>query len=200
MIEEILGNHEPWFLIIAIPAGILIPVLIMYLVFRMMRKKLEPLAQALGGETIISFLEGPYVRLLNYGNEIRIGIRSGSQNSPPHLILKQMTPLGFDLTITRENIATRKLEKWGILKEVKIGEPLFDNKYLIRSSEPLRAQSFLQDYARRELVDYFFNNEFSQLQADKNAVIIRKAGYSDEDLEPENIRSHLDQIQKLATQ
>ncbi len=197
MIEKILGDREPWLLI---AAGIIIPVLVMYVVFRMMRKKLKPLAEALGGETIVSFLEGPYVRLLDYGGEVRIGIRSGSQNSPPYLILKQMTPLGFDLTISKENIATRKLGKWGILKDLKIGDPLFDDRYFVRSGDAIRAQNFLQDQARREVVDYFFNNEFTELRADKKGVTIRKAGYGDEDLDPEIIRSHLDQIRKLASQ
>ena len=200
LIEELIEGNKHWLVILTIPGALLFATLMVYLMHRMMRGKLEPLAMALGGETVVSLWKGAYVRLLSYGAEIRIGLKSGGQNSPPYLTIQQMIPLGFDLTISSENIATRKMEKWGLLKGIKVGDPLFDDNYLIRSSDEFRAQNFLMDSTWRDAVNHFFNNGFSEIIAKKDSVTIKKAGYKKEDLDTELMRSHLEELQKLVSE
>jgi hypothetical protein len=198
MIEELMEGNKQLMIFLAIPGVIILTVLIMYFVNRMMKRKLQPLATALGGELVTSFIKGIYIRLLNYSSEVRIRLTSGGQNSPPFLIIEQMAPLGFELSVSKENIATRKMEKWGLLKDIKVGDPLFDDNYLIRSSDPVRAQTFLLDSSRRQAVDHFFSHGFTDLQLKKDSITLRKPGYRSEDLDPELMRSHLENLQKLA--
>ncbi len=184
---------------IMIPSIIALGVIITFVVARLTAKKLEPLKHSLGGEVVTSFLRGPYLRLQREGVETRVGIRSGGQNRPPSLYIRQMSPLGFDLTVSKENIVTRKLGDMGVLKDLKTGDPLFDDNYYIRSSDAMRAQTYLQDTGRRELIKGFFDAGFAVLRADKDSLSLRKEGYQSEDLEAGRIGSHIEGLRKLVT-
>lgn len=192
-------NESNLFMFVIVPLSFILPLLITYLVLRSMGKKLKPIAAALGGELIVSLWRGTFVRLNIYGGETRIQIRSGGQNSPPYLEIKQYAPVGFKLTISEENIATKKLSKWGLIKDVKVGEPFFDDKYLVRSNEEMKAQNYLQDSERREAVEYFFSNRFDQMQIDGDSVMVRMPRYKAEDLDPDLVGSHLEKLQKLTS-
>jgi len=162
------------------------------------RKKLESLASQLGGEAVSGFLADAYVRLGQGPDEVRIKLIPGGKNQPNHLELQLRNPLGFDLSISRENLATRALERWGLLKEVKIGDPVFDEQYLIRSNDPAQAMMFLQGPGRREAVDYFFLQGFTALQAGTYGLVVRKPRYREPDLELGTIRAHLEQLGRFA--
>jgi len=162
------------------------------------RKKLESLASRLGGEVVSVFLAGAYVRLGQGPDEVWIKLIPGGKNQPNYLELQCRSPLGFNLSISRENRATRALERWGLLKEVKIGAPGFDEQYLILSNDPAQAMMFLQGPGRREAVDYFFRQGFTALLAGKEAVAVRKPRYREADLELGTIRAHLEQLGRLA--
>ena len=162
------------------------------------RQKLESLASQLGGEAVSGFLADAYVRLGQGPDEVRIKLIPGGKNQPNYLELQWRSPLGFDLSISRENVATRALERWGLLKEVKIGDPVFDEQYLIRSNDPAQAMMFLQGTGRREAVDYFFLQGFTAFQAGKDGLVVRKPSYREADLEVGTIRAHLEQLGRFA--
>lgn len=199
LIEELIADNKHWLVILTIPGVIFLALFIAHIKLREFRKKLEPLADALGGEVTNKFLQDAYLRLHHEGVEMRVGLISGSKNSPPYLTLKQMTSFGFGLTISEENIATRKLGSWGILKDIKIGDPVFDDKYLIRSSDAMRTQNFLLDHGRRQAIEDFFNKGFTIIAADKEWFVARKPHYKDEDLEPDRIRSGLELLRKITS-
>jgi hypothetical protein len=162
------------------------------------RQKLESLASQLGGEPVSHFLADDYVRLGQGPDEVRVRLIPGGKNQPNYLELQSRSPLGFNLSISRENRATRALERWGLLKEVKIGDPGFDEQYLVLSNDPAKAMMFLQGPGRREAMDYFSRQGFTALQAGKEAVAVRKPSYRETDLEPGLIRTHLEQLGRLA--
>jgi len=172
--------------------------LLMWWLNQKRRQKLENLANQLGGQPVSHFLADAYVRLGQGPDEVRIRMIPGGKNQPNILELQSRNPLGFSLTITKENVATRALERWGLLKEVKIGDPLFDEQYLIRSNDPAQALMFLQGQGRREALEYFFRLGFTAFLAGNEAVAVRKPGYREADLEPSLIRAHLEQLSRLA--
>jgi len=170
--------------------------------FKSPKRLLKPLAEALGGELDIGILElSNCVRLYEEGVEYRICIRPGVQWNPTLLVLQRMTSIGFDLAIYKEGLGTRALVAVG-LQDIEIGDALFDEKYLINSSEPAKAQYFLQDQDRRRALNYFFSKGFSAVKADLNSLMIVKKcnkiiGPRIEDLDPKLIRVQLAQLQKL---
>ena len=179
------------------PAVVTIAALLLWWSHKKRQAHLARLAASLGGETVTAFMADAYVRLSSGAGEVRIKLMPGSDDDPPILELRSLSPLGFSLSITKESRATRALERWGILKEVKIGDPLFDDQYLLQGSDPARVLSFLQGRGRREAVDYFFRNGFRSIQANPDGVFAQKPKYQNSDLEPLLIQAHLEQLGKL---
>jgi len=198
IIEELMDNDLLWILVLTVPGVVLLTFAVVQLIIWFQIKRLEPLKAALGGEIDKSFWKGAYLRLGSGGVENRVLLTSGGKNSPPFIHLKRMAPLGFELMIDEENIATRKLGEWGMVKDIKAGDPVFDEKFLIRGSDPARVQNFLMDQERRTLIEEFFNNGFSMIRANKKAVAISKPSYTDEDFDPEVVRSRLEMLNKIA--
>ena len=187
-----------WVWVIAITLGtIVFVVLILYFVSKSMVGKLKPIAQALGGEVAGNLLKGSYCLLNRDGVEVQIGIQPGSQYTPPVIYIKELRPGSFKMTLYKENAATRGLEKLGMLKDLKIGDPLFDEKYVIKSGDEIGAINFLQDPRRREAIEAMFDDGFHTFQLDKKSVMIQQRGYKKQDLDPERLRINLERLHSL---
>jgi len=164
------------------------------------RRRLEPLATALGGGEIKGgFFSGTYIRLFNYDPEVRIEFERGGENEPRKLILRQVSLLDFNLDISKESRLTSTLRRIGLHLDFKVGDPLFDEKYLLISSQPVASKNFLLSGSRRESVDYFFHNGFTRLSTDEISVSAEKENYTKQDLDPNKIRNHLDQLKKFVS-
>lgn len=164
---------------------------------RAMDAKLQSLANALEGELDS---ESYQINLRSPGKaESRVLLILGGKSSPDELLIEQMSPLGFDLAISQPNKMTQALEKIHLVKEVKTGDPIFDQKYAVHSRDPDQARNFLLNAARREAVDYFFGSGFSLISADREMVAAVKDDYDDSDLEPDLLRQHLEQLRKFVS-
>jgi len=186
----------------------LVPVLVFiaisgFVIFMMIRslkklgQKLEPIAQALGGEVVSNFLAGSYVRLRNYDAEVRVALTPGSKNSPPLLALRQLSALGFVMGISRRNAASNILNRVLFQSTIQTGDPIFDQKYSVSSRSPEQAAGFLYSAVRRQAVDYFFENGFNGLGTDGKSVFAQKPNYQDADLEVARIQADLEQLRKF---
>lgn len=199
MIEEIIARGRQWILIVTVPGIFAFIALILYVNRKIANKKLESLASAFNARIVSDFFHGPHVIVNNSGCEVKIKIRKGSKNSPPCLILQQMTPIGVGLTISKENIVTRTLNKFGLLKDVTIGNSLFDDRYLVRSKNPMKAQNYLRNTIHTDAIDFLFTEDIDTIESNDDSVTIKKSNYRKEDLEPQQIRSLLDLMRKLAS-
>jgi hypothetical protein len=182
--------------VLGLSGTIILTVVLVNFATRALKKKLEPLRAELGGE-IQSGLSGTYLRLSDADVETRIVLVPAGKSTPPRLILQRMRVLPFPLNVYRENFATRGLSKWGLMQDIKSGDAEFDRKYVIRSSETLRAQNFFQDATNRENVDRFFDSGFDYFRVDKKSSSAGKPNYIAEDLEPARIREYLGSLNEL---
>ena len=199
MIYEILESGKQGLLLLVIPSIFVVAGVFLFVARQMLRKRLEPAARALGSKVVMNFLQSPYIPVHYDSAESRISVTAGGRNSPPFLVLKDMTPVGFTLSISKENPITRGLSRLGVLKDVKIGDALFDEKYVVRSSDPVMAQNFLQHPDRREMTEWLFGEGFTQIRADKAAFMIMKPNYKKEDLNRDRILFLLDKTRKLVS-
>ena len=158
--------------------SLILVVIIIRFILRAYRKKLEPLAQEIGGEVNASAFGGIYLRFQYQDAEAKVEIRTGGQNSPPRLILKLMKSPGFKLSITKENPLTHVLERMG-LSEIKLGVPEFDQKYYIYSKDKTQTMNLLSDPRKRALIDELFENGFDELQIDTEKIYCTRIGYQD---------------------
>jgi len=164
---------------------------------KQLRHKLEPISLSLGGKISSGSFGKYYVRLMNYEKEQRIELAPGEEATPPSLTLQQFTDLDFDLTIMTENIMTLTMQKLGLDLEMKIGDPIFDEKYLTKSRAKEQAQMFLSSAERRLIIDSFMDAGFTMMTLRRKIFSITKPNYTDQDLDPDLLRSQLDQLHKF---
>lgn len=194
-----MASGRQWIFVITIAGIFAFTALIFYVNRKIANKKLESLAGAFNARIVSDFFHGPHVIVNNDGCDVKIKIKKGSNNSPPHLILQQMTPIGVGVTISKENMVTRTLNKLGLLKDITTGNFLFDDRYLVRSKDPIRTQNYLRNTIHTDAIDSLFKKDIDTIEYTDDSVSIKKSNYRKEDLEPQRIRSLLDLMRKLAS-
>jgi len=185
---------------VAIWAGIIVVAIVVYYVRRRgERKQLMRLAEELGGELINRFLRGAYLSLHKEEPERRVRLTPRTRYSPPFLIVESLAPLGFRLRVDakvpwykRQTIFLDRLKKFSP------GDPTFDQAYLARTDDPMRAQAWLNDQRHRGALDNLFQNGFTILIADQKTVQLKMPNYKEIDLSAAKVRDYLAQLQQLA--
>ena len=163
------------------------------------QKKFEAIAGALGGEAVGGFLQSSrYVKIINSGLEQKIRVLPGGKDRPSYLALEQLSDLDFDLSVTKENVIGRGLEKLGLHFETKVGDPEFDNKYSVTSRSREKAQMFLLSPERRMILDAVFKEGFNSVKVVKGMVSFRKPLF-DQNLDPAALKNLLDLLRKFTT-
>jgi hypothetical protein len=184
--------------VIGVVIAIAIPLMFLLRGRKKRWKTLEALTAGLGGQLKTGLLTGNYVRLNSAAGEVRLKLMPGDVHGSTYLEYQQMTPLGFNLSIAQANAATRTLERMGLFKEVKVGDPRFDDQYLIRGSDPDRVMGFLREPGRREAIEHFFRNGFVLIQANPHGLIAQKHQFQNSDFEPSRVREYLERLGRLA--
>ncbi len=190
-----LGSLLPFAVIIGVVAFI---VVIVYVLFHHMRKKMEPLALALGGEVKRSESDGTHALFFREGLECRAGIEIGTDKTPPHLGVRIMMAMGFTIYLTKEDPLTRKLMEWGIGRDVQTGDAEFDRAFNVQSSDESASSRILLDREKREAIALFFQENFDLFQVKEDSVYVRKPYYDASDLAPEKIEEWTARLIKIA--
>jgi len=163
-------------------------------------EQLEGLAAELGGK--VTMPEGDFSLKTEAGEATVHLIPGGGKNSPSHLdlLLEPKVPIGFSFHMGKSNFLNRPIPGLGKKRskdEFKTGDSNFDEKYWINGDDQARMTRFFQDVGRREAMEYFFRNGFREINGSPKAVTAVKYYYRQEDLVPELIRMHLEQLGKL---
>jgi hypothetical protein len=196
LIEKILDNLDISTVVILAVFGVS---LITYIVVKIsgivVSKKLKPLAEMLNAEVKSSFLGGTYISVLNYGPEIRFKLMLGGKDNPSALILELLSPVGFRFKILKKEGLSQVFSLWG--KDVEINDASFEENCLIRSDKPEEAGSYLMDARRIDAIKYFLESGFSRIEANDKGVYASKINYTDEDLNPGQVGTYLDNLNSL---
>ena len=183
--------------ILSVPLLFLFVFGMLKLMERTLRKELTPLHTALGGEIVQSFFTGTYLKLLRDGLEVRINLTLGGRNAPPYMHLQWLSPLGFNLHVSKENFVTRGLNRLGALKEVRLGLPAVDDRFFIRAADETAAMSYLMDRGRYETVDWFFQQGFNMFTGNNKTILLAKPRYTAVDLESNQVQEYLARMKNL---
>lgn len=159
--------------------GIMIAIAVVATIYsqNQMKKHLQELAATfdspqIGGFAPI-FLEGYYK-----GKKVRIELVSGGKNSPPYLTIKLFADIPFTLTISQEGTMTKLGKKIGLVREMEIGIPDFDDKFLIQSGQPDMAKQYLMNEINRRIVDSIIKTGFTSIDARDGKLLILKPTYN----------------------
>ncbi len=190
LIERFLENLDiPTIVVFAIFGVSLLTYIIVKVSGKIVQRKLGPLAEMLNAEIKSTFMSGTYIRILNYGPEIRLRLTLGGKDNPSFLILELLNPVGFNFRIMRKQALNQILFRWG--EEVQFGDASLDESYIIRSDKTYEASSYLMDSRRLDAIKYFFENDFTSIEANAKGVYVKKANYRDEDLVPGKVGAYL---------
>lgn len=196
-IEKLIENLDiPTIVIMAIFGVSLLTYIIVKISAMVVKKKLNPLAEMLNAEVKSSFLGGTYINILNYGPEIHLKLTLGGKDNPSFLFLELLNPVGFKFKIVKKQALNQMFSLWG--EEVELGDPSFEEEYLIRSDKPYEAGSYLVDFRRIEAMKYFFKNGFNKIESNARGVYISKMNYTDEDLTPGQVGTYLDKLNSFS--
>jgi hypothetical protein len=170
-----------------------------YFMFTRESRELGRLAVALGGKNKSSILGGNYVKLDTQGVELQIRLMSGSSDSGygPQLIILRKTPPAFRMQISSSSWAARLGNAIGLVDDITVGDPAFDQRFRIKSSNEGEAITFLNDPQRREALAYFFDQGFTDVKLAENDVCVIKPQNHKSDLDPPEIRRHLEHFAML---
>jgi len=166
------------------------------------QKALERMAAELGGKVVMPSFNVGYFSLKTEAGECTVNLIPSSKRhaSRLDLCLKPTASIGFSFHMGTSTFANRPIPGLGKKRsrdEFKTGDPGFDEKYWMRGDDQARLTRFFQDLGRREAMEYFFRNGFTELYSSPKAVTAVKKNYLHADLEPELIRMHLEQLGKL---
>ena len=196
-IEELLDNLDVPTIIVAAVFGVsLLTYIVVKISSMVVTKKLRPLAEMLNAEIKSSFLGGTYINIMNYGPEIHLKLTLGGKDNPPFMFLELLNPVGFKFRIVKKQVLNEFLFRFG--KEVQLGDASLDEKYIIRSDKPDEASSYLMDSRRLEAIKYFFDNEFTSIEASAKAIYAKKANYKEEDLTPGKVGTYLENLNSFS--
>jgi hypothetical protein len=170
-----------------------------YLMFTRESRMLGRLAVALGGANKSSVLGGNYVRLVNQGVELQIRLMPSSSDSGygSLLIILRKTPPAFRMRISSSSCAARLGNAIGLVKDISVGDPAVDNRYQIKASNEGKAIAFINDPQRREALDYFFDQGFTDIKLAESDVCVIKPQNHKSDLDARRIKRHLEHFAML---
>ena len=170
-----------------------------YFMFTRESRMLGRLAVALDGENKSSILGGNYVKLDCQGVEVQIRLMSGSSDSGhgSQLIILRKAPPAFRMQIGPSSWAARLGNAIGFVEDIAVGDPAVDKRYRIKASNEKKAVAFINDPQRREAVDYFFDQGFTDVKLAENDVCVIKPQNRDSDLNPRDMKRHLEHFAML---
>jgi hypothetical protein len=193
LIEKFMENLGISGIVVLVIFGVsLLVYIIVKITAFLIQRKLRPLSEMLNAEMKSSFFGGTYLRILNYGSEIRLKLTLGGKDSPAVLSLELLNPVGFNFRIMRKQILSQMFSRWG--REVTLGDAALDEEFLIRSDKPEEASSYLLNSRRLDAIKYFFENGFTEIKANTKGVYTNKINYSESDLTMEKIGAYLDNL------
>ena len=170
-------------LILGIGLFIIIAFLGIKLVMKELRKKLNPIAEKLGGR-VVSGKWDIWVEAVIDDFTVKIRLRSPSQYNRETLYINVVKPFIGKCTVKRRS----KLDEiFSTNRIVKTHDPEFDRDYIIKSPVPVQVSPHFQDVSRRSAIRFFFENGFNTLQYNGREFVFTKEGYSKEDIRPKRM-------------
>ena len=182
-----------------VPLGVLAAIAgISYFANRRVAGQFQRLSTVLKGRVRFSFF-GPSYAGRYQGHEVCLRWRHPTRQTPAYLYLEMSKPASFMLTIAREGFWTRLGKQVGVVQEVTIQDPLFDEAFYIRSSHAGQARSYLQHADHRQTIEKLFSERGADLfMIQPHGVVVRKPRSQGTMITPDEVIQDLEWLERLA--
>lgn len=169
--------------------------LVVNTIYFVMKKRLQPVAEQLGGHVVYNLLDGPFILLEHKNIAHKIFSKIGGQNTLPSLLIKRSNPLKF-----RFRLLVKKLPQVPVYlyfqrgQSHKTGDDALDEQISIKSDSTEWAEMFFQNSNNIEIIKFLLDNGYQRISGEKDNLLIQKWGYDDNDLSIEKINKILDKL------
>ncbi len=108
------------------------------------------------------------------GYEVRVEPHMGGKNSPPSIVVIVFKESPLTFAITTEGKFDRMLKSMGIFKEIQVGDPDFDEKYLLRVGDEGMGRMLLSNSEVRDAIARVFDLGYESLRTYRNQIRAHK--------------------------
>jgi|GEM_PF-5443796 len=169
-------------------------VLVLFVVHRIMARRgrrLAVVAALFGGEHKKGFLGDYYLCSYN-GKPFRLEIWEGTRNHPQSLRVILLSPVAFNLLARTASFSDTMMEKLGARDDIRVGDGLFDERYLISASNPTAAQELFLAPEVRAAAASLMDAGFC-IMADKDGLLVELPRFEyDRDVAEATVKKMLD--------
>jgi hypothetical protein len=123
-----------------------------FVVNRGVKRKFLEIAPLVNGRVETSVFGTPRVQGIYGDTPFGIRYERGSRSSPAKVVVELHRGVPFKLLLRKESLDTRLSKKLGLLKEMQLGIPDFDESVFIQTDDAARTQAFLGDHGTREVI------------------------------------------------
>jgi len=133
------------------------------------------------------------------GKRIRIDIRPGGKNTPPYMYVWLYTGSPFNLTVYPEGALQKLGKNLGLVNEIQIGVPEFDEKFIIKSDQAALASRYLSSEMNRKIIESILSTGFLSIEIRKSEIEIYRPTYNvQNDASPDQLQPVLDGLVALS--
>ena len=169
--------------------------LVVNTIYLVMKKRLQPVAEQLGGHVVYNLLDGPFILLEHKNIEHKIFSKIGGQNTLPSLLIKRSNPLKL-----RFHLIVKQFPQVPVYlhfqrgQSIKTGDDALDEQLSIKSDSTEWAEVFFHNSNNIEIIKFLLDNGYQRISGEKDKLLIQKWGYDDTDLSIEKINIILDKL------
>ncbi len=191
---------EQWFPVLITAVVTIIALALLIKNHKVYRKYLLPLAAhlengAIDGHIVVR-LTGRY-----QGYDVRVEPHPPTKNSPAYILIILFKPSSITFQVVREGTVTGFLKGMRLVKDIEVGDPTFDEKYLLRASDEMAGRMFFGNQEVRNALDRIMNSGFDSVSGDRKRIVVRKKTGTfqmENDLRPEILLPVMDALTEIA--
>ena len=148
----------------------------------------------MGGSFLVPAMSGSYK-----GKNIKIEIRPGGKNSPPYLYVWLYASSQFSLNVYPEGALQKLGKNLGLVKEIQIDVPEFDEKFVIKADQAALAAKFLSSEMNRKIIESILSTGYPSVDIRRSEIEIYKPTYNvQNDVSTDQLQPVLDGLVALS--
>lgn len=168
-----------------------------YIVLRQRVEKLKALSAVFDGRAFIKFFVPTFVGRYD-ASEFIVRLISGGKNRPPSLEVQVVTALDLRMTVRPESQGAAFLKTLRLVKDVQIGDPLFDERFIVSASDDMGAQRYFASAEKKDALRAILELGWHSITFSECVVTAHKVRYGDSDITPEAITAAVRLLGTLA--
>jgi hypothetical protein len=127
------------------------------------------------------------------GREASFRIEPGRKNSPPRFFVSLACRAPVAFVVTREQLGSKIAKALRLLKDVEVGDPELDGRFVFKCAEPDSFAPWIREPSvRAAVLSLMTRRQVDLLEAEEGSLKAMRAGRGAAFLDPENARGILE--------